>query len=94
VTSQLKISVKFSFNLHKVELETQSTTLGSLLDELSKSYNVKEVEFFDSDRREVHFDCDVLLNGQSYQVLPEGLDTRLGDGDEVEIIKLIVLQGG
>jgi len=90
----VKIIVKFSFNPKEIELETQSTTLGALLDELSNNYKVKEVEFFDSDRREVCFDCDMLLNGHSYQVLIDGLDTKLRDGDRVEIIKLVVLQGG
>jgi len=90
----VKISVKFSFNPKEIELETQSITVGALLDELSNSYKVKEVEFFDRDRREVHFDCDVLVNGQSYQVLGDGLDTKLREGDRVEIIKLVVLQGG
>ena len=90
----MKITVKFSFNPNETRLETKSPTLGALLDELSNSYNVKEVEFYDSDRREVCFDCDVLLNKQSYQVLTEGLDTKLKDGDKVEIMKLVVLQGG
>ena len=90
----MKISVKFSFNPNETQLETQSTTLAALLDELSNKFNVKEVEFFDSDRREVCFDCDVLLNGQSYQVLTDGLDTKLRGGGRVEIIKLVVLQGG
>ena len=90
----MKITVKFSFNLNQTQLETQSTTLGALLDELSNNYKVKEVEFFDSDRKEVCFDSDVLLNGQSYQVLSDGVDTKLRDGDKVEIIKLVVLQGG
>ena len=90
----MKISVKFSFNPRETELETQSVTLGALLGELSNNYNVREVEFFNSDRREVHFNCDVLLNGQSYQVLTDGLDTKLREGDKVEIVKLVVLQGG
>jgi len=90
----VKITVKFSFNLNQTQLETQSTTLGALLDELSNNYKVKEVEFFDSDRKEVCFDSDVLLNGQSYQVLADGLDTKLRDGNKLEIIKLVVLQGG
>ena len=90
----MRVTVKFSFNPNETYLETRSTTLGALLDELSNSYKVKEVEFFDRDRREVHFDCDVLVNGQSYQVLGDGLDTKLREGDRVEIIKLVVLQGG
>ncbi len=90
----MKISVKFSFNPRNIELDTQSPTLGTLLGELSNNYSVREFEFFDNDREEVCFDCEVLLNGQSYQVLTNGLDTELSDGDRVEIIKFIILQGG
>ena len=90
----MKISVKFSFNPRNIELDTQSPALGTLLGELSNNYSVRELEFFDNDRKEVCFDCEVLLNGQSYQVLTNGLDTELSDGDRVEIIKFIILQGG
>ncbi|MFC2013960.1 MoaD/ThiS family protein [Chloroflexota bacterium] len=90
----MKITTKFSFNPREEHLETQSTTLGGLLDELSHKYSVKEVEFFDNDRGEICFDCDVILNGQSFQILPDGLDTKLRDSDRVEIIKLSILQGG
>lgn len=90
----MKVSVKFSFKPKEMNLETQNATLGALLAELSNNYKLREVEFYDSDRKEVCFDCDVLLNGQSYQVLSSGLDTRLKNGDKVEILKFVVLQGG
>ena len=89
----MKITVKSSFNLNEIDLETQSTTLGALLDELSNNYKLAKAEFFDSERREVYPDCEVLVNGQSFQVLTDGLDTKLKDGDKVEIY-LIMLPGG
>jgi len=87
----VKISVKFSFNPNETQLETQSTTLGTLLDELQGN---KRFEVFDTKRKEVYPDCDVLVNGQSYQVLPDGLDTNLRGGDKVEIIMCMFMLGG
>ncbi len=89
----MKITVKSSFNLSETDLETQSTTLGALLDELSNNYKLMKVEFFDSERREVYPDYEVLVNERLYQVLPDGLDTKLRDGDKVEII-MFILAGG
>ena len=87
----MKITLKSSFNLNETELETQSTTLGALLDELQ---NNKEFEIFDSERKEVYPDCDVLVNGESYQVLADSLDTKLKDGDKVEIVMFMFMLGG
>ena len=89
----MKITVKSSFDLNETELETQSTTLGALLDELQNNYKLMKAEFFDSERREVYPDCEVLVNERSYQVLTDGLDTKLKDGDKVEII-MFTLAGG
>ena len=90
----MKITVKSSFNLNETDLETQSTTLGALLDEVqNKNKLLMKVEFFDSESEELYPDCEVLVNGQSYQALTDGLDTRLKDGDKVEIY-LIMLPGG
>lgn len=89
----MKITVKSSFDLNETELETQSTTLGALLEELSSNYRLTGSEFFDSERKEVYPDCAVFVNGQPYQALTDGLDTELKDGDKVEIY-LIMLAGG
>jgi len=89
----VKITVKSSFNLNETDLEAQSTTLDALLDELSTNYELMKVEFFDSERREVYPDCEVLVNERSYQVLTDGLDTKLKDSDKVEII-MFTLAGG
>jgi len=87
----VKISLKSNLNLDEVDLETQSTTLGALLDELETS---KKFAVFDSQRKEISSDCDVLLNGKSFQVLPDGLDTELRDGDKVEITMFMFMLGG
>ncbi len=89
----MKIVLKSSFNLNETEFETQSTTLGALLDELQSSNTLMNVEFFDSSLKELYPDCDVLVNGQSYQVLSDGLNTRLNDCDRVEIIMFMWVGG-
>lgn len=89
----MKVSLKSSFNLNETDLETESATLGALLDELSKNHKLTQIEFFDTENWEVYPDCEVLVNGQSYQVLADGLDTKLKDDDKVEIT-LFTLAGG
>jgi molybdopterin converting factor small subunit len=79
----MKIQLKTSFDSNEGELETQSTTLGELLLELSKKY--PQAKFFNKERWEVCFDFFVELNGQMHESLPKELDTRLKDGDAVEI---------
>ena len=87
----MKITLKSTFNLNETAIETQSATLGALLDELSR--NNMLTEFFDCVIGEVYPDCDVHLNGQGYGALADGLDTRLKEGDKVEII-IFTLAGG
>ncbi len=70
--------------------ETQSDTLAALLDELS---NATEIEFFDRESKELYPDCLVLVNGQAYGVLPDGLDTKLQDGDKVELVMFTIAGG-
>ncbi len=77
----MKIRLKSNLNLKVNDLDTKSSTLGELVEELSANYGV------------MYPDCEVLLNGRSYQVLPKGLETRLKDGDEVEV-QMFMLGGG
>jgi len=79
----VKIHLKSSFDSNESELQTQSSTLGDLLFELSKKY--PNAKFYNRERREVSFDFFVELNGQMHDTLPDELDTRLKDGDKVEI---------
>jgi ThiS family. len=63
------------------------------LDELSIDYGLTKIEFFNSGSGEVYPDCEVLVNGHSHRLLADGLDTKLKDGDKIEIM-IIVLPGG
>ncbi len=89
----MKITLKSTFNLNEVDIETQSTTLRALLDELSRNTMLTNVQFFDRGSGEVYPDCDVHVNGQPYGALADGLDAKLKDGDKVEII-IFTLTGG
>lgn len=89
----MKIIFKSTFNQEETELETESTTLGALLDELSSKYRTTQVEFFDSETREVYPDWQVFLNGQPYGALADGLDTKLKDNDKVELF-VFTMAGG
>jgi len=88
----MKITLKSTFNLEETELETQSTTLGALLDELSSKYLTK-AEFFDNESKEIYPDWELFLNGQPYGSLADGLDTKLKDGDKVDIF-VFTMAGG
>lgn len=79
----MKIHLKASFDANKSELETQSSTLGDLLLELSKKY--PEEQFYNKERDEVSINYFVELNGQMHDTIPDELDTKLKDGDRVEI---------
>ena len=71
----MKINLRSNLNTRTGDVETQSGTLAELIDEISKKYGIAAI----------FPECDVLLNGQSYQVLAVGLDTKLKDADQVEI---------
>lgn len=86
----MKITVKSIFEPSEIELDTQSTTLGALLDELSDNKTVKTTQFFDSRLREIYSDCEVAINKHA---VTDGLDTKLKDGDKIEIY-LVMLGGG
>ncbi len=77
----MKIHLKSSFNSN--EIETESSTLGDLLLELAKKY--PEERFYVKDREEVNFEYFVELNGEIHDNLPKELDTKLKDGDKIEI---------
>ena len=79
----MKIQLISSFNSSESELETQSSTLGGLLLELSKKYPGER--FYNKEREEVNFEFFVELNGQLHDTLADELDTKLKDGDKVEI---------
>jgi molybdopterin converting factor small subunit len=86
----MKITIKSVFDPNETELDTQSATLGALLDELSNNQRVATAQFFDRQLKELYSDCEVLVNGQA---LTHGLNTSLKDGDRVEIY-IIMRSGG
>ena len=68
----------------KVELEIQSPTLRSVLEELSNRSQGR-VELIDPRTGDVEIDCFLFINGSIHYSLPRGLDTELKNGDEVKI---------
>jgi molybdopterin converting factor small subunit len=90
----VKISVKSIFEPNERVLEKQSATLGALLDDLTNKYRAEGTLFIDVIEVGKVAPCyAVFLNGKTHRGLDEGLDTKLQDGDKVEI-KLLVLAGG
>lgn len=79
----VKIQVKSGYHLNWVEMETQSTTLTDLLFELSNK--MTDIWFYDKEKRQYEPNCDVFLNGQAYTDLADQLNTKLKDGDKVEV---------
>jgi molybdopterin converting factor small subunit len=80
---RLKIRLKTSFENGESEIETGSGTLKDLLYELSKKYPAER--FYNKDWEDVTITYTVELNGKLYDALPRELDTKLNDGDVVEI---------
>ena len=83
----VKITLKARLTTEGDVIETESSTLGELLSELSKKY--PDSRFFNRQRREVNFEYFVELNGQLLEQLPDELDRRLNDSDTLEIYQCI-----
>ena len=79
----MKIHLKTSFEDGESEIETQSITLKDLLYELTKKYPAEK--FYNKDWEDVTITYSVELNGKLYDTLTNELNTKLKDGDEVEI---------
>lgn len=79
----MKIQLKTSFENGEREIETGSRTLKDLLYELSKQYPAEK--FYNKDWEDVTITYTVELNGKLYDSLPRELETKLEDGDVVEI---------
>ena len=80
---RVKIRLKTSFESRESEIETNNRTLKDLLYELSKQYPTER--FYNKDWEDVTITYTVELNGKLYDSLPNELDTKLDDGDVVEI---------
>ena len=79
----MKIRLKTGFEKGEIEIETQSIMLKDLLLELSKKYPAER--FYNKDWEDVTINYHVELNGMMYDSLPAELNTKLKDGDIVEI---------
>jgi len=78
------------FSRGTVEVQ-EDTSLRALLRLLSEQCRL---DFIDPKNGQVNaIDFDVALNGKGYQFWPQGLDTALKEGDEVQIL-LMPLGGG
>lgn len=70
-----------------IEIEVKGKTLRTLLAELSAQYKRANVDFepINPKTNDVDFDYDIVINGQNYVGLPNGLDTEIKGGDELTI---------
>lgn len=70
-----------------IEIEVKGKTLRSLLTELSARYKRANVDFepINPKTNDIDFDYDIVINGQNYVGLPNGLDTKIKGGDELTI---------
>ena len=78
-----------------IEAEIEGSTLRALLNELSVFYKKAGVDFepINSKTNDVDFDYEVLVNGKKHVGLPLGLETKLGNGNEV-VVKMNMLWDG
>ncbi len=70
-----------------IEVEVEGETLRALLTELSHRYKQVNVDFdpINPETNDLDFDYDVFVNGKNYVALPNGLDAKLRDGDEMKV---------
>lgn len=70
-----------------IEIEVKGKTLRALLTELSAQYKRANVDFepINPKTNDIDFDYDVVINGQNYVGLPNGLDTKIKGGDKLTI---------
>jgi len=94
----MRVSIDANFEVHglfrptELELEGSRITLRGLLEELSQRSGgeIRFIEDGDVDPQEFL----ILLNGRPYRSLPQGLETEIGDGDRVTIIRFLEPLGG
>ncbi len=87
------ITVRTNFAPTERQIETQSITLGTLLEGLSRNYE-GSVGIIDAEHGGVNPYFLVLLNGQSYHALNDGIATKLQDGDIVSVYGSFLIVGG
>ena len=70
-----------------IELAIEGETLRALLTTISEIYSQANVDFqpICPITNDIGSDYDILVNGKNYITLPQGLNTKLKDGDEVRV---------
>ena len=81
------------YSLGEINIEADTVTLRSLLQELIWKSGGR-VELIDPQSGAFNEEYIVLVNGRGFESLPQGLETELNDGDEVDIGLLYILEGG
>ncbi len=86
----MKVNIKANFSIAGMDndhIEIKGhTTLGDVLSQLAKR---AEFPFILPDGK-IDPEVEVLLNGLEYPFLPKRLDTKLEEGDKVEIMMLAI----
>ena len=69
------------------ELEIEGETLRELLATISVRYRQVNIDFqpLCPITNDVGLDYDIFVNGKNYFMLPQGLNTTLHDGDDVQV---------
>lgn len=70
-----------------IELEIEGETLRELLATISARYRQVNIDFqpLCPITNDVGFDYDIFVNGKNYITLPQGINTKLQDGDDVQV---------
>lgn len=79
-------------DVKSIDLEGSETTLKKLLEALSRR-SPDSLKFLQSDGKHLSPGWNIDVNGRSYALCHEGLETILKDGDKVAI-RLELLAGG
>lgn len=87
----LDVTIK-DFRLGEINLEADTVTLRTLLQELTRKSGGR-VELIDPQSGAFNEEYIALVNRREFESLPQGLETELNDGDEVDI-GLTILTGG
>lgn len=84
----MTVNVKFFANFREIvgerEVSVSAKDVGSLLEELSRNYKLKEALFENYESKELKKYVNIFVNGRGIREL-NGLDTSLKDGDTVAI---------
>ena len=91
----INLDIKDIFGEDFVEIEEDSISLRSLLQELTRKAGTK-LNLIQNLGVIVNEEYTMLLNGQNLRVQTTGLETKLKvkDGDELNIIKINIFFGG